>query len=245
MDPELISASLEARSTAEHARKRRQHVQTLRGIRGVPDGDIARITATLWSKDPPSLPDDDADLEALFGTALEDGLVAIGLVAAAAPDAPAEALDLGLDWLERVDDSVTADALGWLVLGPAALASGATGALLGRVRGHGRPEARRAGVMAAMAMTPAPLEGPSAAALRARLGQKDVAFVEAPLDAELTRWAEAFLRDEHPAVRKALRRVLRTWGAASPAALLAWGEGVRGGMPKMLRAEVDRARRRA
>jgi hypothetical protein len=244
MDEELISETLEALSTREHAKKRGKHVRTLRGVRGVPDGEVARVATAAWLETRPTPSDSDA-LTALFGTAFEDGLVAIGLLAAMVPDSPEDAYDLGLEWLERIDDVNTADALGWLVLGPGALATGELKDLLSRARQSGSHNVRRAVVAAAFAMTPALVTGPAAAPLRARLGVKTVRFMDSAQSDWLTVWADAFLRDEAPAVRKAMRRLLREWTGSDPKAVVEWADAVRGGLPKMLRAEVDRARRKA
>jgi hypothetical protein len=105
------------------------------------------------------------------------------------------------------------------------------------------PAARRAVLMAGMAWTPARLEGPSAAPLRARLKVKQVRFVEHALTDRLAELADAFVRDTDPAVRKALRRVLRAWSKSDPAGAVAWAESVRGGLPKLYKSEIDRARR--
>lgn len=245
MDPDVISETLAALSTPTDAYNRRKHVSTLRGVRGVVDGELARVIAAAWHEQRPSLPDDGYHLQHLFSTSFEDGLVAIGLLAAAAPDHPHEALDIGLDWLEFLDDVVTADALGWYVLGPAALAADAADQVLERTVQHSKEEARRAGVMAALAMVPARVEGPAAAAVRERLGTRHVRFVEEPLSPVVTRWADAFLRDESPAVRKAVRRLVREWGKADPEAVVAWADAVSGGFPGLIHDEVERARRRA
>ena len=241
---------LEALSDATLARRQRKQTQTLRGIRGVSMSEVARLSAAAWEEDPCHPDRDASDLSELFGTAWEDGLVAIGLLAAGLPDAPEAALQLGLEWVERVDDVITADALGWLVLGPGALATGADWfTVFEPVRSHRRDAIRRAGVAAAMAATPTPVEGPAAAALRSRLKAAEVRCVEAPINPLLHAVADQSWRDEGVAVRKALRRMLRAWGTADHEALSDWAEGVRGGLPKMLREEVrkavSRARRRA
>ena len=56
---------------------------------------------------------------------------------------------------------------------------------------------------------------------------------------------DGLLRDESPAVRKALRRVLRAWGQADPEAVTRWAVSVRGGLPRILQSEVKRAQRRS
>ena len=242
---DIVSETLEALSHGADAKKRARQIKTLRGVRGTPMGEIAQIASAAWLECPPDL-DDRETLTTLFATAWEDGLVAIGLLAAALIDQPAQGLDIALDWAQRVDDIATADALGWLVIGPGALLSKQPiGAVVGELRDHRRAEVRRAGVMAAMAYLPVPIEGPSAAPLRARLGQSRTQFVDTALSPAVAELAHASLRDEAPAVRKALRRVIRTWTGADAQAVVDWADTVRGGLPKLIRAEADRARRKA
>lgn len=245
MDEESISEKLESLSTRDAAKKRGQHVKSLRGIRGVPDGEVARIAAAAWKDMRPRLPAAGDSLDRLFGSAFEDGLVAIALLAALVPDHAEEALDIGLDWLDRTDDLVTADALGWFVLGPAAMAAGALDRLLARGHRGASVTVRRAVVTAGLAMTTEPLAGPSAAALRERVGNRQVRFVDASLSPHLHAWAHAYLRDDAPQVRKSLRRLLRAWTRDDPAAVATWADSVRGGLPKLLKPEIERARRRA
>ena len=241
---DIVSETLEAMSVGTDARKRARQVKTLRGVRGTPPSEIAQIAAAAWLESPPDLDDPEA-LTTLFATAWEDGLVAIGLLAAALLDRPRDGLDLGLDWANRVDDVATADALGWLVIGPGALLSEQPIAgIVGELRDHRRPEVRRVAVMAAMAHLPIPVEGPAAAPLRARLGQSRTQFVDNALSPAVAELVSRSLRDEAPAVRKALRRVLRVWAKADPQAVTSWAETVRGGLPKLLRPEVQRAARK-
>jgi hypothetical protein len=236
-----LSGVLAARADDETAQRTQRHVHTLRGVRGVPAGEVSRVLAAAAAELSISLPRDEAALSALFGTAWEDGLVAIGLLSTVAAAQPDDAAALALDWLDRTDDVATADALGWLVLGPAAGATGQIGDLVA-LRRHGRPEARRAAVSAALAWTPEPIEGPAAAALRAKVGAADLRMVDAPVTELLFGVCSRFARDEAPAVQKAMRRVLRAWAAWEPKAVVRWAETVKGGLPKMLGAVVQEAR---
>jgi hypothetical protein len=244
MDESLISETLDALSDGDTARKAAKQVTTLRGLRGTSPGEIARVGAAVWQDDRPTIEDDQA-LSRLFSTAWEDGLVAIGLLAALVPDGPAECLDIGREWLERLDDNATADALGWLVLGPAFAASGADetrlDTLAADLRQHPHPSVRRAVVAMALAFLPIPIQGPSAAPLRERFGEKTLQFVAEPLSPLVHVIAHRFLRDEDPGVRKALRRLLREWVKTDPAAVIHWTSTVRGGLPTMLSAETKRA----
>jgi len=245
MDIDLLSQALEAASTKALAKTRGREVRTLKGVRGVPDGETASIAAAAWREQKPSLPDDEDDLSQLFGTAFEDGLVAVGLLAAMLPDAPMDVFDIGLDWLSRTDDGATADALGWLVLGPGALAANLPQSrILDVTRRANHPAVRRAGVMSAMALTGERIEGPAAAPLRERLGSRMVRFVDAPDSRRIAEVCAAFLRDEDPMVRKALRRLVRTWGGVDPEATVAWGRGTAGGLPRLIRDEILRLERK-
>ncbi|MCB9684919.1 MAG: DNA alkylation repair protein [Alphaproteobacteria bacterium] len=237
-----ISARLEGASTEETARRYASAHRCLRGIRGVPMGDVARIgdeAAGWWH---PSLPDDGQALSALFGAAWEDGLVAVGLLASTVAATPSEALALGLEWAERTDDPTTADALGWLVVGPAVLALGeGPDAALHRLAGHPRAETRRVAVAMALAGTPLEVEGAAAAPLRAALDMPHLRVVD-ELRTDLVRpVVDRFVRDV--ALHKPLRRLIRVWAVEDPASLLSWAGTVRGGLPAVLGAEVKRVRR--
>jgi hypothetical protein len=244
LDAEIVSELLEAVVDGDLARKRAREIRTLRGVRGVPYGEVARIAAAAWLDQRPE-PGDDGELGALFATAFEDGLVAIGLLAAVLPDDPSDALDVGRDWLSRVDDVATADALGWLVLGPGVLASGAAPIeALRAALSNEHPAVRRAGVMAGMAWLPVEIEGPAAAPLRARIGVAAVRFVDEPHSDEVEALVRATLRDEDPAVRKAVRRLLAAWAEHDPDRAEDFLRGVPGGVPKMLREAAEKAARR-
>ncbi|MEQ1506888.1 MAG: DNA alkylation repair protein [Myxococcota bacterium] len=235
-----VSTTLAAVATDDAARRTRKHVSTIRGIRGVPGPELTKIVARA-AETPVALPDDATALTQLFGTAWEDGLVAIGLLATTVRDTPAEALALGIAWAARTDDVATADALGWLVIGPAAVMADDLDAVLG-LAGQPRPESRRVAVSAGLAWTPTPIEGPSAAALRTTLGERHLAMVDRPLGPWIGRLCARFVRDANPAVQKAVRRVLRAWADVDPNAVVAWAPTVRGGLPRLLGAVVDDAK---
>ncbi len=244
MESEAISDTLELLSDANLARKRGKDIHTLRGIRGTPDGEVARIAASTWLDDTPLWPEDIEELSALFNTAFEDGLVAISLLAALLPDHPGPVYDLGLDWLERVDDVLTADALGSVILGPGLLATGGLADLLSVAKAAPRPEARRAAVIAALAATSAVVTGPAMSALRQRTGERTLRFVEEPRTDVVNALMTAFIRDPHPSVQKGIRRILRAWKKIDKQAATDWANGVAGGIPKTLRAELGGTKKR-
>ncbi len=243
MDEELLSETLEAKSDRQTARATGRGIKTLKGIRGTPMGELARIGVAAWKKGI-NLDRDDSGLRRLFGAAWEDGLLAVGLTAAALPDDPEAAWELGREWADRVDDLVTADAIGWLLLGPALLAMGRPIDEILQLSSAEHTATRRAGIASALAFTTLPIEGPAAAPLRERVGQKKLAFVEHPLSDGLAALCSAYLRDPAPEVRKVIRRVLRIWAKEHPEGVVAWADTVRGGLPKILSDEVKRARRR-
>ncbi len=240
MDASALSEALEEASDTLTARKMMRQHQPLRGIRGVPLNQVAELTAQAWRSLKPDLNQDEDELSRLFHAAWEDGLVAIGLLATCIPKAPEQALDLGRSWLQHTDDLITADALGWIVLGGASLL---TESGLDMYHRHTHTLVRRSVTMAGMAWTSTPMEGPSAAGLRAQIGVRSVRWTEQSHDGRLSLLCDAMLRDESPPVRKAMRRVVRAWGQDQPSAVVAWADQVRGGLPKMLRSEVERARR--
>jgi hypothetical protein len=240
LDASELSEALEQASDTKTARRMAKQHQPLRGIRGVPLHGIAELTGTAWRSWKPTVKNDEEELSSLFQTAWEDGLVAIGLLGSCVPEEPEQAFDLGRSWLDQTDDLATADALGWIVLGGASLLTAKT---LDTLYRHNHVLVRRAVTMAGMAWTSAPMEGPSAAALREKLGERTIRWTDHSHDAKLTTLCHSMLRDEAPSIRKALRRVLRAWTADQPSAVVQWADDVRGGLPKMLRAEVDRARR--
>lgn len=246
MDVELISETLEAMADPHVARQASRQTHTLRGIRGTPHGEIARIGAAAWQEHHPTPRDEDA-LRQLFMAAYEDGLVAIGMLSTLVPKHPGEALDIGLSWLDLVDEVETADALGWLVLGPG---FAATGPEVGRLEELLAPKktahvaVRRAMAAMALAFLPIPVTGPAAAPLRQALSSKHLQFVDQPLSPLVATICTTFVRDEAPQVRKVLRRILRLWAKLDPAATVAWEQSVRGGLPKFLSAETKKARGR-
>jgi hypothetical protein len=243
IDPAALGALLEDASEGRLAAARTRDLSPLRGVRGVPDGAIARLAAETQRHGGVHLDRDRVALLDLFGQAFEDGLLTIALAAAALPDDPEGAWELGWDLWARCDDPLTADALGEVLLGPSAVALGRLDALLAHAKDDS-PLRRRALVAAGAAWLPTPLLGPQVAALRERLGARDVRFVEAAQSAWIGALATTFARDEAPQVRKALRRLLRDWTAVDPAAVVTWAAGVRGGLHRLLGDEVARAKRR-
>lgn len=243
-EPGTISAALQGLADEEYARKRGRQISPLRGLRGVPPGAVVKVLVASWKASRAVLPRDEAGLHRLFGTAFEDGLVAVGLLAAALPAEPLEALDLTERWIAMVDDLETADSLGWLLLGPGLLASGEPfSEAVRELMVHPHPVRRRVGVMALMAPLPIPIEG-AAAALREQLGSRRLAFVEAPLSEPLQELLPLAIRDEDPHVRKAAARVLRQWGTLEPDKVEALLAAQRGGVPKFIREEAERGIRK-
>lgn len=245
LNPQTISAQLQAASDEGHARKISRHISPLKGIRGVPAREVVGILVEAWRTQGVTLPQDSDALARLFRAAHEDGLVAIGLAAAALPDAPDEALDLAESWLEVADDHETADAIGWLLLGPGLLATGDPFVdHLNELLAEPSPIRRRTAVLALMAAVPVPIEGPSAAALRERLKLKKVAFVEAPLDELLRGVLPRAMKDNDPHVRKAIARVMRAWATVRPDAVEAIMAAQPGGVSRYIREEVEKGLRR-
>ncbi len=238
-----ISETLEALSDGATAKRLGRQFSSLRGVRGVPMGEVARIAAAAYNRSRPRLSRDEDALGALFSTAWEDGLVAVGLLAVCACDDPLDAMEIALEWTERIDDIATADSVGQLVLAPAVVLADQQPRVVSALLNKRRPEARR--VLAAMGLgwTTALVQGPAAAPMRAQVKQRRLRMVDRALSDRIHHVCDAVVHDEAATVRKALRRLLRAWTEDDAAAVVAWGDTQRGGLPKMLGAEVARARR--
>lgn len=241
---DAIAAALEAQADETTARNVARQISCIRGIRGVPTSGLARLGAEAYKTHRPRLPAAAAALDATFGQAYEDGLVAIGLLGACWTDDPQSALDLGLDWADRIDDVQSADALGWLALGPPALAEGAWLEVIDELAGHRRAEGRR--VLAAMGLAACPVvvEGPAAAPLREKLGQRRLQMVDEVQAIPVRHVLDRLVRDPDAKVHKALRRLVRAFADGDPEGAVAWADRVPGGLPRLLGVEIKRARRR-
>lgn len=241
IDVEALRAELAAAADDVTARKHASQVRCLRGIRGVPFGAVARAGDRAWRQSPTTLPDDADAIEALFGTAWEDGLIAVGLLATATGSDPAGAHALALRLAARVDDHVTADALGWLVFGPlAAHLRRPYPEVVEPLLHHHREDVRRIAVSGALAFTPALVEGPSAAPLRAQVGEAKIRISDR-VDPRVLGWAIATFRKDE-GVARAVRRLVAVWGAEDRDGLLAFAGSVPGGLPGPLAAEVRKFR---
>ncbi len=231
----MLEQALELAASDEVARATRTQVRSSRGIRGIATGDLARALDAAWRLDPPRLPDDLPLLDRLFATSWEHGLAAIGLTAALVPDEPNPVLATATRWLTDADDLVSADAIGWLLLGPARIAQG-----LGpeSLVDETEPLRARAAVAAGLAWLPIPIEGPAAAAVRARLNQARAAWVSASDDAAVGQIATCYARHPDPHVQKGMRRLLRTWGTVSRDAAVQWTRAFPGGLPRLLADEM-------
>lgn len=218
LDARSISDALDGLADNQTRFKKAKHLQPIRGLRGVAARDIGPVIRDAWTAGV-DLGDDAEALRSLFSTAHEDGIVAIALVAAAMPDAPTLALELAEEWLDVVDDTGTADALGWLVLGPSLLSQGTPMSLPSyclESRDSCQPHPRRALVMSCMAALPIEVEGVAASALRDRMGLRRLSFVEQVIPDVCDGVLDAFWREGHPNVCKALARLVRSWGECEP-----------------------------
>ncbi len=232
-----LGATLAANAEDAVATRARRAIRPLRGIRGVPLAVVARTADTIWKRGI-SLPRDADALDAAFGTAFEDGLVAIALAAAALPDSPVVASALGLAWAHRTDDPTTADALGSILLGGSvALAGGVS--RLDALR-QGSVWCRRSRWMAAMGRLPVPLEGPAVAGLRARLGTPNVQWVDAPQRADVAALLDDAVKATDPPLHKALRRILTTWSATDEEGCRAWAQPRWSQLPPVVRNALTR-----
>ncbi|MEC7242700.1 MAG: DNA alkylation repair protein [Myxococcota bacterium] len=238
-----ISRRLDMLAKDPVALRRMKQIQPLKGLRGVTLGEVAQVAAEAYRHKPLVLPDDFDVLHDLFCTAHEDGLVAIALASAAAVDEPEDGLELGLRWLDMVDDLETADALGWLLIGPALQAMASEDELAAMVKDE-RSMVRRTAVMGCLSALPVRVEGPAAAALRERAGERHIQMVDAPNSELLAKVMLRAVRDRDPHVLRAVGRVLRGWGESDAHAVTQFIETCPGGMPKRLREQAEKGARK-
>ena len=210
---------LGAHANRKLAHQRHKEAPTLRGVIGVPYGELTQLIA---ESELAELPKDTELLNALYSRSLEEGLIAIALTAVVVLEQPNHALELADRWLPYIDDVQTADALGHLVLGPALLSLGLSSVERLQDPELTNPFHRRAEVMALMAAMPEPIRGPAAAALRETLQADEVTFVEQSMDTYIGNGLKVVLRDPSPIVRKAFSNVLRAWTACSCEAVHSW-----------------------
>jgi len=205
------TTKLLALSNGKIAQKRQREIRGIRGVRGVSNSDlIALINESDW----PTLPDDSEILHQLFGTAHEDGLLAIALLAVSALEEPESALILAERWLPYLDDSETADFLGHLVIGPSSLAIGES--ISERISLQESNYAVRAELMACLAALPEPAKGVCAAGLRRKFQVDQITFVEAPIFERIHQAVLATMKSDSPIVKKSLRMVIRCWSSWNP-----------------------------
>lgn len=137
---------------------------------------MSEVTKLIDASKPAVLPRDRKELNILFSQAYEDGLVAIALLSVAAISQPQSSLEIAERWSLMIDDALSADALGTLVIGPCLLRLGSP--FLARWLDTDKPYARRAEIMGLLAGVPECPKGPCVAALRAHFNAKDILFSE-------------------------------------------------------------------
>ena len=192
------NSKLRALSNAKIAQKKQKEIKGIRGVRGISNQDlIALINEEVW----PSLPEDSDTLHMLYGTAHEDGLLAIALLAVAALESPNEALQLVERWLPFLDNTETADFIGHLIIGPSAFALQES--ITDRITEQENPYAIRAELNSCLAAFPTPAKGVCVAGLRKKFAVDDVIFVEEPHLDWVHEAVSCTMRMEHPLIKKA------------------------------------------
>ena len=210
-DITYYTSRLRALSNEKIAKKRQKEIRGIKGVRGVSNSDLIGV---INEGDWPVLPQDEETVHRLYGTAHEDGLLAIALLAVCALEQPNAALQLVDRWLPFLDDTETADFLGHLVIGPAALATDEPIAL--RLQQAANPYAVRAELMGVLAALPIPVIGVCVAGLRRKFAVEQVIFVEEPILERVQQAVQETMYSDSPLVRKALRTVIRHWATWDP-----------------------------
>jgi hypothetical protein len=205
------NSRLRALSNDKFAQKKQKEIRGIKGVRGIGNSDLITI---INEEDWPQLPQDIETLHQLYGTAHEDGLLALALLAVAALEKPEDALDLVERWIPFLDDTETTDFLGHLIIGPSVLATGES--ILERISVRENPYAIRAELMAALAALPSPPRGVCVAGLRRKFDVDDVIFVETPVFEVPRQAVLATMKMTHPVIQKALRQVIFVWSCWFP-----------------------------
>lgn len=258
LDYTYYDQTLNAHANPRFAQKRGRQLQTIRGVRGVENAVLIEL---INESLPVVLEQHDATLNQLFGTAFEDGLIAISLLAVAGLENPSDALVLARHWLTFVDDVETADALGRVVIGPCLWHQEMPGDAQWLAENHREllrevvrsPFAVRAMMMASLAWLPEPVPGVTGAGLRAAIEASKVAFVEEPQSEALTLVFRHFLGlknanapgflHETPMLRKTLLHALKLWACWDPDSVAQCLQESLSTVPRVLQQAVKKGER--
>ena len=234
---------MEQRSSIDTARKLRREVKSIKGIHGVNSRDLSSIIIDLFDTSGPTLLENLDQVDDLFGHSYEEGLIAVGLLAATLPDAPELCFELALSWLERVDEHQTADSIGWLLIGPGMLATRTPcSEVIQIVEQNDHPLAMRSAVISGLAALPEVVSLTAAAGLRARLGTPEIRFVDEAASTIVSELLTTYFKRAEPVVRKGVRRLLGAWTRCDQEAVIEWQQRAQqmGGLHKMLSTEIAR-----
>ena len=187
-------------------KKLRQQIQPFRGIRGIPFSVIAKELDEEYTV---TLPEQSEELYSLFLQSFEEGLIAIGILSVAALSQPENSWELVQRWLPMIDDVITSDAIGKIVIGPCALQLNLD--IPNLISEYENVYAKRALYMSLCAFVPSPPIGPWVSALRSHLQSEQIIFIEKPITHHYEHLFSQFLKMEIPLLRKAIVHLVQLW----------------------------------
>ena len=219
-------------------KKLRQQIQPFRGIRGIP---FSVLATEIDSEYTVQLPEESDQIHALFLQSFEEGLIAIAMLSVAALTQPNQAWEIAQKWLPMLDDVISSDALGKIVIGACALQLNLD--IPHILSEYNNTYAKRSLYMGLCAFVPAPPKGPWVAALRSHLQSEQVIFVEEPATHHYESLFVQFLKTEEPLLRKAIAHLILLWSTYDLLSLDKKIESHPQNLPKWLKKSYERGRK--
>jgi hypothetical protein len=219
-------------------KKMKQQIQPFKGIRGVPYATIAQ----LLDEDPSvDIESQSEELHSLFMGSFEEGLIAVGLLSVASLTHPSDSWELAQKWLTMVDDIITTDALGKIVIGPCALQLNID--IPKELQINNKVYSQRALLMSLCSFVPESPKGPWVSALRSHLQSEQVIFVDKPMTHHYQSLFPYFLKEEQPQLRKSIIYLIQLWSSHDLPSLDKIIEKHPQNLPKWLKKGYEKGRK--
>ena len=216
----------------------RKQIQPFRGIRGIPYSVIAKELDEEYTL---QLPEQSEEIYALFLQSFEEGLIAIGILSVASLTQPEDVWEIIQRWLPMIDDVITGDALGKIIIGPCALQLDLD--IPNLISEYDNVYAKRALYMSLCAFVPSPPIGPWVSALRSHLQSEQIVFVEKPATHHYECLFSQFVKTEEPLLRKAIIHLVQLWSSYDLVSLDKKIESHAQNLPKWLKKSYEKGRK--